>query len=59
MGAGGYQGLPQTGMTPLVHYGGAVARHISWIHGYYGAQCNTHIQGAYNLYTYPEIGNSH
>ena len=37
---GGYQGLPQTGMTPLVHYGAAIARHTSWVHGYYGMQCN-------------------
>ena len=39
---GGYQGLPQAGMTPLVHYEVAVARHTSRIHGYYGAQYNTH-----------------
>ena len=28
---GGYQGLPQTGMTPLVHDRIAVAWHITWV----------------------------
>ena len=28
---GGYQGLPQTGRTPLVHDGVAVASHITWV----------------------------
>ena len=41
MHTGGYQGLPQIGMTPLVHYEVAVAGHTSRIHEYYGTQCNT------------------
>ena len=28
---GGYQGLPQTGMTPLVHDETAVAWHTTWV----------------------------
>ena len=38
MHTGGYQGLPQTGMAPLVHYEVAVAGHTSRAHEYYGAQ---------------------
>ena len=36
----GYQGLPQTGTSPLVHYEVAVVEHTSRVHEYYGAQCN-------------------
>ena len=39
---GGYQGLPQTGTTPLVHHGVAVARHSSRVHECYDAQFSTH-----------------
>ena len=28
---GGYQGLPQTGTTPLVHDGMVVAHHTTWV----------------------------
>ena len=39
MHTGGYQGLPQKGTTPLVHYEVAVAGHTSRAHEYYGTQC--------------------
>ena len=39
MHTGRYQGLPQTGMTPLVHYEVAVTGYTSKVQEYYGAQC--------------------
>ena len=42
---GGYQGLPQTGMTPLVHHEVAVAGHTSRIH----VCCGVHNNQTYTL----------
>ena len=56
---GGYQGLPQTGMTPLVHDEVAVVRYMLRILWCTAPSIHLTVYSCIHYTIHPEIGNLH